>query len=106
MAVLILLAFQTLAFADSFKHSLVDFVAFASSQNNVDILISDEVNASSFYFFTESKKPLVSIDMLKNMLASQGLNLMVIILLIILKTIKIFLILSILARVQSFLMSL
>ena len=76
MAVLILLAFQTLAFADSFKHSLVDFVAFASNQNKVDILISDEVNASSFYFFTESKNPKVSIDMLKNMLASQGLNLL------------------------------
>lgn len=76
MAVLILLAFQTLAFADSFKHSLVDFVAFASNQNKVDILISDEVNASSFYLFTESKNPKVSIDMLKNMLASQGLNLL------------------------------
>ena len=55
MSVLLIIGVQTLIYADSFKHNLVEFVGFASAHNKVNIIISENENNGEFYFFTNEK---------------------------------------------------
>lgn len=75
MSVLLIIGVQTLIYADSFKHNLVEFVGFASAHNKVNIIISENANNGEFYFFTNEKEPKISLDMLREMLLTQGLTL-------------------------------
>ncbi|MDA3048913.1 MULTISPECIES: type II secretion system protein GspD [unclassified Campylobacter] len=73
--ILILVFWVQILNADSFKHSLVEFVSFASSHNNVNIIVSEKANEGEFYFFSDEKEPKISLDMLREMLLIQGLTL-------------------------------
>lgn len=74
--IILICIIQSLAYSNSFNYSLADYVAFASRDNKVQILISDSIDSAYFDFYTDKENPTVTIEMLKSLLNSQGLNLL------------------------------
>ena len=62
------------AFSEEIKLNLLDFANVASHNSKIDILISDEIDPNSFYFYT-AKNSDVTIKHFRKAIESKGLKL-------------------------------
>lgn len=74
-ACLIIILVQTFLFGN-FQYSLKDYIEFTSKHNKINILVSDNIDASLFNFYTEEKDPVITIDMLKKILKSLNMSML------------------------------
>lgn len=75
LLILMLLNFHLLD-AKEIKYSLIEFISIASSQNNINILVNENIPQDSFFFFIGNEKDVISFRVLKSMLNSKGLSLL------------------------------
>lgn len=72
--VLILLSFSFL-FGHTFSNNIFEYAELASTYNNVDILVSSNINPDKYIFYTNKNFPNITLDVFESALKLQNLKL-------------------------------